>query len=243
MVESRSRAIVSLLKQCVLGLFLGAGPVFLLTARVLEKTLENFLLSRSIEASTALGGVILLVIEQGYVWDDAQKHLRERLLKAARQPHESNTDGEAKSVNAHASSSETWPLAREYLIGPAAGPPWAAGIGSSLPGALVSDGTQGHESTSFDSSSIEVNRRARRSKSVRLDLAGLLSLLARYVHGDRHAWRVVRVPTRAAEDAPPPLTLVGDADGRSDAPDQSVEISFGDAGGAGPTSTGISLSS
>lgn len=52
-----------------------------------------------------------------------------------------------------------------------------------------------------DSSSIEVNRRARRAKTDGLDLAGLLSLLARYVLGDRRAWRVVRVPTMAEEDA------------------------------------------
>jgi transposase len=52
-----------------------------------------------------------------------------------------------------------------------------------------------------DSSSIEVNRRARRTKTDRLDLGGLLSLLARYVQGDRRVWRVVRVPTVAEEDA------------------------------------------
>jgi transposase len=52
-----------------------------------------------------------------------------------------------------------------------------------------------------DSSSIEVNRRARRAKTDCLDLAGLLSLLARYVLGDQRAWRVVRVPTVAEEDA------------------------------------------
>ena len=52
-----------------------------------------------------------------------------------------------------------------------------------------------------DSSSIEVNRRARRAKSDRLDLYGLLSLLTRYVQGDRRVWRVVRVPTVAEEDA------------------------------------------
>jgi transposase len=51
-----------------------------------------------------------------------------------------------------------------------------------------------------DSSSIEVNRRARRAKTDCLDLAGLLSLLARYVLGDRRAWRVVRVPTVSEED-------------------------------------------
>jgi transposase len=52
-----------------------------------------------------------------------------------------------------------------------------------------------------DSSSIEVDRRARRAKTDRLDLAGLLSLLARYVQGDRRAWRVVHVPSVAEEDA------------------------------------------
>jgi transposase len=52
-----------------------------------------------------------------------------------------------------------------------------------------------------DSSSIEVDRRARRTKTDRLDLVGLVSLLARYVLGDRRAWRVVRVPTVADEDA------------------------------------------
>jgi transposase len=62
---------------------------------------------------------------------------------------------------------------------------------------------RGHGITNHvvDSSSIEVNRRARRAKSDRLDLAGLLSLLARYVQGDRRVWRVVNVPTVADEDA------------------------------------------
>ncbi len=60
---------------------------------------------------------------------------------------------------------------------------------------------QGITNYVVDSSSIEVNRRARRAKTDRLDLAGLLSLLARYVLGDRRAWRVVRVPTVAEEDA------------------------------------------
>jgi transposase len=52
-----------------------------------------------------------------------------------------------------------------------------------------------------DSASIEVDRRARRAKTDRLDLSGLLSLLARYLHGDRRGWRVVRVPSVAEEDA------------------------------------------
>lgn len=53
----------------------------------------------------------------------------------------------------------------------------------------------------LDSSSIEVNGQARRAKTDRLDLTGLLSLLARYVLGDRRAWRIVRVPTVPEEDA------------------------------------------
>ena len=40
-----------------------------------------------------------------------------------------------------------------------------------------------------DSSSIEVPRRARRAKTDKLDLVGLLRLLARYEAGDRGAWR------------------------------------------------------
>jgi transposase len=63
---------------------------------------------------------------------------------------------------------------------------------------LTAQGVTNHV---VDSSSIEVNRRALRAKSDRLDLAGLLSLLTRYVQGDRRAWRVVRVPTVAEEDA------------------------------------------
>ena len=63
---------------------------------------------------------------------------------------------------------------------------------------LVAQGVTNHV---VDSSSIEVNRRARRTKSDRLDLGGLLTLLARYVAGDRRCWRVVRVPTDAEEDA------------------------------------------
>jgi transposase len=52
-----------------------------------------------------------------------------------------------------------------------------------------------------DSSSIEVNRKARRAKTDRLDLGGLLTLLARYRQGDERAWHVVRVPSVSDEDA------------------------------------------
>ena len=63
---------------------------------------------------------------------------------------------------------------------------------------LIAHGVTNHV---VDSSSIEVNRRARRATTDRLDLGGLLSLLARYLAGDRRVWRVVRVPSVADEDA------------------------------------------
>ena len=52
-----------------------------------------------------------------------------------------------------------------------------------------------------DSSSIEVNRRARRAKTDRLDGRKLLTMLWRYEGGERTLWRVVRVPSLAEEDA------------------------------------------
>jgi transposase len=53
----------------------------------------------------------------------------------------------------------------------------------------------------IDSSSIEVNRRARRAKTDRLDLEGLLNLLTRQQNGEQRVWRVVRVPSMDEEDA------------------------------------------
>src|SRR5437764_5561831 len=52
-----------------------------------------------------------------------------------------------------------------------------------------------------DSASIEVNRRARRAKTDRLDALKLVRLLVRVCAGDRLAWREVRVPTEADEAA------------------------------------------
>jgi len=46
-----------------------------------------------------------------------------------------------------------------------------------------------------DSSSIEVNRRARRAKTDRLDGDKLLSMLIRYHAEEPRVWSVVRVPT------------------------------------------------
>lgn len=50
-----------------------------------------------------------------------------------------------------------------------------------------------------DSSSIEVNRRARRAKTDRLDARKLLGMLVRHHRGEK-VWSVVRVPTVADED-------------------------------------------
>ena len=51
-----------------------------------------------------------------------------------------------------------------------------------------------------DSSSIEVNRKARRAKTDRLDVRKLLVLLLRWTSGERTAWSVVHVPLPTAED-------------------------------------------
>jgi transposase len=60
--------------------------------------------------------------------------------------------------------------------------------------------TLGLENLVVDSSSIEVNRRARRAKTDRLDVEKLLAMLLRYVGGERSAWHVVCVPSEADED-------------------------------------------
>jgi transposase len=52
-----------------------------------------------------------------------------------------------------------------------------------------------------DSASIEVNRRARRAKTDRLDGDKLLAMLLRYTGGEKRVWSVVRVPTAEQEDA------------------------------------------
>jgi transposase len=52
-----------------------------------------------------------------------------------------------------------------------------------------------------DSASIEVNRRARRAKTDRLDALKLVRMLVRVCHGERRVWREVRVPTVAQEAA------------------------------------------
>ncbi|MBW1860285.1 MAG: IS110 family transposase [Deltaproteobacteria bacterium] len=51
-----------------------------------------------------------------------------------------------------------------------------------------------------DSSSIEVNRRARRNKTDNLDVRKLLNMLIRYHNGEYKVWSVVKVPSLAIED-------------------------------------------
>ena len=52
-----------------------------------------------------------------------------------------------------------------------------------------------------DSASIEVNRRARRAKTDRLDALKLVRMLVRVWSGEQGVWREVRVPTEAEEAA------------------------------------------
>lgn len=59
---------------------------------------------------------------------------------------------------------------------------------------------QAVENLIVDAASIEVNRRARRAKSDRLDVRHLLAMLLRYHAGERRVWHVVNVPTVAEED-------------------------------------------
>jgi transposase len=59
---------------------------------------------------------------------------------------------------------------------------------------------QGIDNIVVDSSSIEVNRRARRAKSDRLDGDKLLQMLMRYYGGERRVWSVLREPSAQQED-------------------------------------------
>jgi transposase len=59
--------------------------------------------------------------------------------------------------------------------------------------------THGAENVVVEASSIEVNRRARRAKTDRLDVGKLLALLLRWLGEERKVWSVVHVPTPEAE--------------------------------------------
>jgi transposase len=60
--------------------------------------------------------------------------------------------------------------------------------------------SRGIDNAIVDSSSIEVNRRARRAKSDAIDVTKLLGLLMRYHNGERDVWSVVNVPAPEDED-------------------------------------------
>ncbi len=58
----------------------------------------------------------------------------------------------------------------------------------------------GIENWIVDSASIEVNRRARRTKTDQLDVGKLLTMLIRFDLGEENVWRTVNVPTVSEED-------------------------------------------
>jgi transposase len=60
--------------------------------------------------------------------------------------------------------------------------------------------SQGIENLVVDSASIEVNRRAKRAKTDRLDAGKLARMLVRYDSGEKKVWSVVHVPSVEAED-------------------------------------------
>jgi transposase len=59
---------------------------------------------------------------------------------------------------------------------------------------------EGIQNWVVDSSSIEVNRKARRVKSDRLDAGKLLGMLLRYCGAEKKVWKTVRVPSLEDED-------------------------------------------
>jgi transposase len=59
---------------------------------------------------------------------------------------------------------------------------------------------RGIECLVVDAASMQVNRRARRVKTDRIDVGMLLRALIKLGQGDRHVWSVVRVPSVDEED-------------------------------------------
>jgi transposase len=59
--------------------------------------------------------------------------------------------------------------------------------------------THGVQNVVVDAASIEVNRRYRRSKTDKLDVQKLLTMLIRFVLGETRLWKVVRVPSTEDE--------------------------------------------
>ncbi len=61
--------------------------------------------------------------------------------------------------------------------------------------------SRGIKNLVVDSCSIEVNRRAKRAKTDRLDVGKLLAMLIRYHQGEKRLWSIVHVPSPEEEDA------------------------------------------
>jgi transposase len=59
---------------------------------------------------------------------------------------------------------------------------------------------EGIENLVVDSASIEVNRRAKRAKTDRLDVGKLVAMLVRFDSGEKKVWSVVHVPSPEVED-------------------------------------------
>lgn len=59
---------------------------------------------------------------------------------------------------------------------------------------------QGFSNLIVDSASIEVNRRRKRTKTDRLDVGKLLTMLMRYHLGERQVWRTITIPQEEVED-------------------------------------------
>jgi len=69
---------------------------------------------------------------------------------------------------------------------------------------------RGIECLVVDSASMQVNRRSRRAKTDRIDLAKLLRTLTAWCGGERHVWSVVRIPTGMKKTcADPTASAVG----------------------------------
>ena len=67
----------------------------------------------------------------------------------------------------------------------------------------------GVENIVVDAASMEVNRRARRAKTDKIDVRKLLKDLVRFHRGDDDVWRLVRVPSEQAEDERRPHRELG----------------------------------
>ena len=95
---------------------------------------------------------------------------------------------------------------------------------------------QGIDNLVVDSASIEVNRRARRAKTDRLDGDKLLSMLMRYHGGERRVWSVVRDPTPRAGRRAARAPGTGTPGAGAHRPQQSDPLAAGAAQFAGEVS-------